>query len=133
MKKNTSLLIVILMLTLTMISCKTKNDNDKIIGKWQHILIVAEYPQGNDTLDMTKYPPTFNTFREDSTLLVSNGQKEVNVRYFIQNNKLLSYQLGAFDTSKMDIKKLTNDELILQVTIMGEQQHKENLYYKRAK
>lgn len=133
MKNKASLLIVFFALTLTMISCKTKNDNEKIIGKWQHILIVAEYPQGNDTLDMTKYPPTFNTFREDSTLLVSNGQKEVNVRYIINKNKLFSYQLGASDTSKMDIKKLTKDELILQITIMGQEQHNEKLYYKRVK
>jgi len=131
MKQKTFLLIIIFALTLTINACK--NNNDKIVGKWQHILIVAEHHEGNDTLDMTKYPPTFNIFRDDSTLLVTNGQKEVNVRYYVSNNKLYSYQLGASDTSKMDIKKLTKDELILQVTIMDQEQHKEKLYYKKVK
>ena len=131
MKRKALLLIVIFALTLTINACK--NNNDKIVGKWQHILIVAEHPQGNDTLDMTKYPPTFNIFRDDSTLLVTNGQKEVNVRYYVSNNKLYSFQLGAFDTSKMEIKQLTKDELILQVTLKNDEQSKEKLYYKRVK
>ncbi|MFA6199899.1 MAG: hypothetical protein WC679_05815 [Bacteroidales bacterium] len=131
MKRKALLLIVIFALTLTINACK--NNNDKIVGKWQHILIVGEHPQGNDTLDMTKYPPTFNIFRDDSTLLVTNGQKEVNVRYYVSNNKLYSFQLGAFDTSKMEIKKLTKDELILQVTLKNDEQSKEKLYYKRVK
>ncbi len=131
MKRKALLLIVIFALTLTINACK--NNNDKIVGKWQHILIVAEHPQGNDTLDMTKYPPTFNIFRDDSTLLVTNGQKEVNVRYYVSNNKLYSFQLGVLDTSKMEIKKLTKDELILQVTLKNDEQSKEKLYYKRVK
>ena len=80
---------------------------------------------------MTKYPPTFNTFRQDSTLLITNGQQEVNVRYFVRDNWLYSYQLGAEDTSIMKIKKLTNKELILEVSINDENQRKESLYYER--
>lgn len=103
-----------------------------IVGKWQHILIVGYSFQGSDTLDMTKYPPNFNTFREDNTLLVTNGEQEVNVRYFVRDKKLFSFILGASDTSIMEIKKLTKDELILQVPINDGTQRKENLYYKRV-
>lgn len=130
MNAKAILYLAVFIISLTFFSCK--NDNEKIVGKWQHILIVGSSVQGIDTLDMTQYPPTFNTFRKDSALLVTNGQQEVNVRYFVKDNKLFSFQLGASDTSVMEIKKLTKNELILQVSINDETQRKENLHYKRV-
>lgn len=130
MKANAILFLAVFAISLTLFSCK--NDNEKIVGKWQHILIVGYSFRGSDTLDMTKYPPTFNTFREDNTLLVTNGKEEVNVRYFVRDKKLFSFILGAPDTSIMEIKKLTKDELILQVSINDGTQRKENLHYKRV-
>ncbi|MBP6429070.1 MAG: hypothetical protein KA273_01575 [Bacteroidales bacterium] len=129
MKAKAVIMILGLAITTLFISCK--NGDGKIVGKWQHILIIGNSNLGSDTLDMTKYPPTFNTFRQDSTLLITNGQQEVNVRYFVRDNWLYSYQLGAEDTSIMKIKKLTNKELILEVSINDENQRKESLYYER--
>lgn len=129
MKSKTLIIILVLSICIIFISCK--NGDEKIIGKWQHILIVGNSIQESDTLDMTQYPPTFNSFRDDSTLLITNGQQEVNVRYFIRDNKLYSYQLGAEDTSIMEIKKLTNKELILEVPINDENQRIETLHYVR--
>ncbi|MDD2190952.1 MAG: hypothetical protein PHO12_00200 [Bacteroidales bacterium] len=129
MKSKALIIILVLGITTIFISCKT--GDEKIIGKWQHILIVGNSTQGSDTLDMTQYPPTFNTFRQDKTLLITNGQQEVNVRYFIRDNKLYSYQLGSEDTSIMNIKKLTNKELILEFSINDETQRVESLHYVR--
>ena len=89
MKANAILFLAVFAISLTLFSCK--NDNEKIVGKWQHILIVGYSFQGSDTLDMTKYPPTFNTFREDNTLLVTNGKEEVNVRYFCKRQKTIFF------------------------------------------
>ena len=130
MKAKAVIMILGLAITTLFISCK--NGDGKIVGKWQHILIIGNSNLGSDTLDMTKYPPTFNTFRQDSTLLITNGQQEVNVRYFVRDKKLFSFILGAPDTSIMEIKKLTKDELILQVSINDGTQRKENLHYKRV-
>ena len=130
MKRFIFLLFVGLITAFIIVSCNKKED--KIIGKWQHVLIVGQSLEGSDSLDMTQYPPNINVFREDSTLQISNGQQEVNVRYFIRNNQLISFKLGALDTSIMDIKKLTKDELILQVKFHNQEQRTEDLYYKRV-
>lgn len=130
MKRFIFLLFVGLISSFIIVSCNKKED--KIIGKWQHVLIVGQSLEGSDSLDMTQYPPNINVFREDSTLQISNGQQEVNVRYFIRNNQLISFKLGALDTSIMDIKKLTKDELILQVKFNNQEQRTEDLYYKRV-
>ena len=130
MKRFIFLLFVGLISSFIIVSCNKKED--KIIGKWQHVLIVGQSLEGSDSLDMTQYPPNINVFREDSTLQISNGQQEVNVRYFIRNNQLISFKLGALDTSIMDIKKLTKDELILQVKFHNQEQRTEDLYYKRV-
>ncbi|MFA7081006.1 MAG: hypothetical protein WC135_00180 [Bacteroidales bacterium] len=129
MKAKAVIMILGLAVTTLFISCK--NGDGKIVGKWQHILTIGNSNIGSDTLDMTQYPPLFNTFRQDSTLFITNGQKEVNVRYFIRDSSLYSYLLGAEDTSIMKIKKLTNKELILEVSIGDGSQRKENLYYER--
>ena len=131
MKRRILLIALGIGVCFSFFSCKS--DNSKIIGKWHHILIVGSSPQGNDTLDMTLYPPNFNTFRQDSTLQITNGQQEVNLRYFIRDNRLYSFQLGSLDTSIMEIKKLTNKDLILEVGINDENQKKESLHYKRKK
>ena len=44
---------------------------------------------------------------------------------FVRDKKLFSFILGAPDTSIMEIKKLTKDELILQVSINDGTQRKE--------
>ena len=130
MKRFIFLLFVGLISSFIIVSCNKKED--KIIGKWQHVLIVGQSLEGSDSLDMTQYPPNIKVFREDSTLQISNGQQEVNVRYFIRNNQLISFKLGALDTSIMDIKKLTKDELILNLKYHDQYQKEVTLYYKRV-
>lgn len=131
MKKIIFFLSVVLIFSFTIVSCSSMED--KIIGKWQHVLIVGQSSQGNDTLDMTQYPPTYNVFREDGTLQIYNSQQEENVRYLIRDNKLYSFKLGKTDTAIMEIKKLTKDELILQVKFREDSQRIESLYYKKVK
>lgn len=130
MKRFKFLLFVGLISSFIIVSCNKKED--KIIGKWQHVLIVEQSLEGSGSLDMTKYPSNINLFREDGTLQISNGREEVNVHYFIRNNQLYSFKIGALDTSIMDIKKLTKDELILQVKFHNQEQRTEDLYYKRV-
>jgi hypothetical protein len=129
MKSKFKFALVILLISLSIFSCQKKDNT--IVGKWQHLLIIGQSNLGTDTLDMTQYPPTYNTFREDSTLLVTNGEQEVNVRYFVRENRLYSFALGAIDTSIMEIAKLTSKELILKVMIDHQDQREESLYYKR--
>ncbi|MPL76847.1 hypothetical protein SDC9_22698 [bioreactor metagenome] len=130
MKRFKFLLLVGLISSFIIVSCNKKED--KIIGKWQHVLIVEQSLEGSGSLDMTKYPSNINLFREDGTLQISNGREEVNVHYFIRNNQLYSFKIGALDTSIMDIKKLTNDELILNLKYHDQYQKEVTLYYKRV-
>jgi hypothetical protein len=130
MKRFIFLLFVGLISSFIIVSCNKKED--KIIGKWQHVLIVEQSLEGSGSLDMTKYPSNINLFREDGTLQISNGREEVNVHYFIRNNQLYSFKIGALDTSIMDIKKLTNDELILNLKYHDQYQKEVTLYYKRV-
>ena len=130
MKRFIFLLFVGLITAFIIVSCNKKED--KIIGKWQHVLIVEQSLEGSGSLDMTKYPSNINLFREDGTLQISNGREEVNVHYFIRNNQLYSFKIGALDTSIMDIKKLTKDELILNLKFHDQYQKEVTLYYKRV-
>ena len=130
MKRFKFLLLVGLITAFIIVSCNKKED--KIIGKWQHVLIVEQSLEGSGSLDMTKYPSNINLFREDGTLQISNGREEVNVHYFIRNNQLYSFKIGALDTSIMDIKKLTKDELILNLKFHDQYQKEVTLYYKRV-
>lgn len=130
MKRFKFLLFVGLISSFIIVSCNKKED--KIIGKWQHVLIVEQSLEGSGSLDMTKYPSNINLFREDGTLQISNGREEVNVHYFIRNNQLYSFKIGALDTSIMDIKKLTKDELILNLKFHDQYQKEVTLYYKRV-
>lgn len=118
-------------ISLLIFGCKPKEAD--IVGKWQHILIVSNSPEGIDSLDMTQFPPNYNVFREDSTLFITNGHQEVNVRYFIRGNQLFSFILGSQDTSIMDIEKLSKEELILRIKIHSQDQRVETLHYKRVK
>lgn len=54
-------------------SCK--NQDETIIGKWQNVLIIGQSPQGVDTIDVSQFPITYNTFREDSSLYITNRER----------------------------------------------------------
>lgn len=130
MKRFIFLLFVGLITSFIIVSCNKKED--KIIGKWQNVLMVVKSTEGMYTSDMTKYPPTYNVFKKDNTLQITSGKFKENVQYFIQNDQLFSLRPGESSPSIMDINKLTKDELILNLKYHDQYQKEVTLYYKRV-
>lgn len=130
MKRFIFLLFVGLISSFIIVSCNKKED--KIIGKWQNVLIVEKSTEGINSTDMTKHPPTYNVFEKDNTLQITSGKFKENVQYFIQNDQLFSMRPGESSPSIMDIKKLTKDELILNLKFHDQYQKEVTLYYKRV-
>lgn len=130
MKRFIFLLFVGLITSFIIVSCNKKED--KIIGKWQNVLMVVKSTEGMYTTDMTKYPPTYNVFKKDNTLQITSGKFKENVQYFIQNDQLFSLRPGESSSSIMDINKLTKDELILNLKYHDQYQKEVTLYYKRV-
>ncbi|MDD2529741.1 MAG: hypothetical protein PHN41_00775 [Bacteroidales bacterium] len=130
MKRFIFLLFVGLITSFIIVSCNKKED--KIIGKWQNVLMVVKSTEGMYTTDMTKYPPTYNVFKKDNTLQITSGKFKENVQYFIQNDQLFSLRPGESSPSIMDINKLTKDELILNLKYHDQYQKEVTLYYKRV-
>ncbi|MDD2575975.1 MAG: hypothetical protein PHG98_01235 [Bacteroidales bacterium] len=130
MKRFKFLLLVGLISSFIIVSCNKKED--KIIGKWQNVLIVEKSTEGINSKDMTKHPPTYNVFKKDNTLQITSGKFKENVQYFIQNDQLFSMRPGESSPSIMDIKKLTKDELILNLKFHYQYQKEVTLYYKRV-
>lgn len=130
MKRFIFLLFVGLITSFIIVSCNKKED--KIIGKWQNVLMVVKSTEGMYTTDMTKYPPTYNVLKKDNTLQITSGKFKENVQYFIQNDQLFSLRPGESSPSIMDINKLTKDELILNLKYHDQYQKEVTLYYKRV-
>lgn len=130
MKRFIFLLFVGLITSFIIVSCNKKED--KIIGKWQNVLMVVKSTEGMYTTDMTKYPPTYNVFKKDNTLQITSGKFKENVQYFIQNDQLFSLRPVESSPSIMDINKLTKDELILNLKYHDQYQKEVTLYYKRV-
>src|SRR5574344_118828 len=111
-------------------SCK-QDKAKAIIGKWQHIYIVRLAPKGNDTIDM-QGSNTFNSFHEDGTLYITNGDKEVNTRYIVAADSLKTFLLQQKDTVSMSIKQLDKHFLALRFHWKEAQRPDEVLIYKRV-
>ena len=104
-------IFVFIIATIAFISCK-KDNKDLIIGKWQTVEIVYVSNIGKDSLDM-RGANEFFTFREDNTMYITNGEKEVNSNYFIKGSIMHSFVMGGSDTVKSQIIKLDNKSLTL--------------------
>ena len=104
-------IFVFIIATIAFISCK-KDNKDLIIGKWQTVEIVYVSNIGKDSLDI-RGANEFFTFREDNTMYITNGEKEVNSNYFIKGSIMHSFVMGGSDTVKSQIIKLDNKSLTL--------------------
>lgn len=103
--------VLLIICVLLLISCN-KSNQDIIIGKWQTTKIIYSSNIDKDSLDM-KDANEFFTFRDDSSMYITNGEKETNAKYYIRDNVLYTFNLGSLDTNKMDIIFLDNKNLSL--------------------
>lgn len=130
-RKNIVLLAFVTFASMFCLSSCKQDKSKSLIGKWQHIYIVRLTAEGNDTTDM-QGANTFNSFHEDGTLYITNGEKDVNVQYLVKDNALKTFQLNKPDTISMNIKQLDKTFLILQVHWKDSQRPDELLIYKKA-
>src|SRR5690554_4628276 len=124
-------IFVFIIATIAFISCK-KDNKDLIIGKWQTVEIVYVSNIGKDSLDM-RGANEFFTFREDNTMYITNGEKEVNSNYFIKGSIMHSFVMGGSDTVKSQIIKLDNKSLTLSKEMNNFDNSKVYIHLERAK
>ncbi len=124
-------IFVFIIATIAFISCK-KDNKDLIIGKWQTVENVYVSDIGKDSLDM-RGANEFFTFREDNTMYITNGEKEVNSNYFIKGSIMHSFVMGGSDTVKSQIIKLDNKSLTLSKELNNFDNTKVYIHLERAK